>query len=47
MHGDPAQFGEFADASLATKSAVSAAFHAAKRHLSFIVNGGAVDVANA
>ena len=47
MNGDPAQFGELVDAGLAAKAAVATAFYAAKRHLGFVVDGGAVDVANA
>ena len=38
MHVDPAQFGEFIQRGLSSKSSVAAAFDSAERHLRFVVD---------
>lgn len=47
FHGDPAQFGEAVDASLATEFAIARRLGAAEGHLRFVMHGRAVDVADA
>src|SRR5277367_1357571 len=44
---DPAQLGEFFEGGFAAEAAVTAVFYAAEGHLRLVVNGGAVDVADA
>ncbi|MEN9762700.1 MAG: hypothetical protein RI906_2526, partial [Pseudomonadota bacterium] len=47
LHCDPPQLSELSDTRLATKTPQSAALHSAKWHLSLIVHGGCVYVADA
>ena len=45
--GDPAQLGEFFEGGVAAESAVAAVLYAAEGHLGLVVDGGAVDMADA
>ena len=46
LNGHPAHFGERIDARLAAEATVTRGFGATKRHLRFVMDGGAVDMAN-
>src|SRR5690606_5743757 len=46
LDGNPTQVRELMDTRGTAEAADTAAFHAAKRHLRLIMNGGSVDVAN-
>lgn len=47
LNSDPTQFGEFGNTCLTSEATKTTTLHTPKRHLSFIMYGGAVDVADA
>ena len=46
LDGHPSQLGELVDGSFASKATVTAGLDAAERHLWFVMDGWAIDVAN-